>query len=142
MKLNVMIFALALSFHGTTVFANDTDPIDQLKKVAVDFIKVVDENSAETLKQLLHPEMIQYVKMNGKLIPFKAADFIQMVADKKLGGTPRTIELHSANILRGQTGEVRLRAKSDEYDFMYQVSLANDGEKWIIVGILVDILAV
>ena len=114
---------------------------DEIKKVAEQFVKVVDINDAEALKAILHADMYQYVTMGDKLMPFKGTDFIQMVADKKLGGTPRKISHKSAKILRGNSATVSLSAVSEEYDFYYQLSLAKQDGKWIIVGILVDIVS-
>ncbi|MEM9325859.1 MAG: nuclear transport factor 2 family protein [Bacteroidota bacterium] len=111
----------------------------ELEAAAEQFIKVVDANDAESLTQLLHPQMLQYVQLGGDLIPFKAADFIQMVADKKIGGVPRKISHHSANIVRGKTANVIVNAVSEEYDFMYQLSMVKTADQWLIVGILVDI---
>ena len=142
MRTNLLILFTIVYLAGSTQLSYAGNPVDSLENVAELFVKVVDANDAEQLKAMLHPEMIQFVKLGKQLIPFKAADFIQMVADKKIGGKPRTIEIQSANILRGHTGEVRIRAVSEEYDFMYQVSMAKQKENWIITGILVDILPV
>ena len=140
MRLNVLNFSTLFLCISCLSFAYAADPIDGMKNVAAQFVKLVDKNDADQLKKLLHPNMVQHVQMGGKLIPFNGSDFIQMVADKKLGGKPRKIEFHSANVLRGQTGQVILRAVSDEYDFMYQLAMAKDGDNWIITGVLVDIL--
>ena len=118
------------------------DPIDELKKVAIQFVQVVDDNDSEQLKKLLHSDMVQYVQMGPKLIPFKANDFIQMVADKKIGGHPRKISFHAAEMHRGQAGSIQVQAVSDEYDFMYHLNFAKSADKWIIVGIVVDIVEV
>lgn len=112
---------------------------DGLRKAAQEFVKVVDENNAQALEKMLHPQLIQYVQMGDKLIPFKAADFIQMVADKKIGGTPRKVTFKSSHIVRGKTASVVANAVSHEYDFMYQLSMVESGGQWLIVGILVDI---
>ncbi len=139
MKTNVWIFVVVFCLTHTLQIGYAANPIDSLTNVAEQFVKIVDANDAEQLKPLLHPEMVQFVQLGSQLIPFKTADFIQMVADKKIGGKPRDVEVLSANILRGQTAEVRIRAVSDEYDFMYQLAMAKNGSKWIITGVLAEI---
>lgn len=127
------IVAFALSAKG------DIPNEDELRKTAREFVKVVDDNNAEALEKMLHPQLIQYVQLGEKLIPFKAADFIQMVADKKIGGTPREVTFKSSNIVRGKTASVVVNAVSHEYNFMYQLSMVESEGRWLIVGILVDI---
>lgn len=131
-----MLSLAVVTLTTTTVGDN---PVKEAKKVAETFIKVVDQNDAEQLKKIMHPEMVQFVRMDGNLIPFKTADYIQMVADKKLGGTPRKITHQSAKVIRGETVDVVLKAVSKEYDFMYQIALAKSGADWMVVGLLVDI---
>ena len=142
MKNHVTLLTLILGVT-TSVLAfakkpNDSDK-DDLRKVAEQFVKVVDENNGAELQKLLHPEMLQYVQLGDKLIPFKTPDYIQMVSDKKIGGKPRKVTHKSASILRGNTANVILNAVSDEYDFMYQLSMVKSSGEWIIVGILADI---
>ncbi len=123
----------------TTLFANDKN--DDIKALAEQWVKTVDANDEEALMALLHPQMIQFTKLQGKLIPFKGSDFAKMVGEKKLGGVPRKITIESANILRGETAEVVLYAVSEQYSFMYQISMAKDQGKWLIVSVLTDITA-
>ncbi len=144
--MTLKIFISAVLMLGTLTFGFAYDPnkgedatITDIKAVAEEFVKVVDKNDAEALKALLHPDMIQYTYLGDKLIPFKGVDFAQMVADKKLGGTPRKVNHKSAEIIRDNTAIVVLNAVSSEYDFMYQLSLAKVAESWVIVGILVDV---
>jgi hypothetical protein len=47
--------------------------------------------------------MMQFAKIGDKLMPFKGSDFIKMVADKKLGGSPREISVKNAQVIRGET---------------------------------------
>lgn len=108
-------------------------------QTAKDFVKFVDENDASRLAQILHPEMMQFAKIGDELMPFKASDFVKMVADKKLGGTPREISMKNAQVIRGETVDVTLQAVSQEYDFMYQISLAKEAGKWLVVTVLSDI---
>ena len=125
--------SFALSEEGDILSENE------LRKAAKEFVKVVDNNNAEALEKMLHPQLIQYVQLGEDLIPFKAADLIQMVADKKIGGTPREVTFKSSTIVRGKTASVAVNAVSHEYDFMYQLSMVASEGQWLIVGILVDI---
>ena len=139
-----MLFALLVSviFSGTafTIMERNKESNEkELKSAAEQFIQLVDKNDGEALKELLHPQLVQYVQLGEDLIPFKAEDFIQMVADKKLGGVERKITHKSANIVRGKTANVVVNAVSDEYDFMYQLAMVKSSDSWVIVGILVDI---
>ena len=108
-------------------------------KTANEFVSFVDENNAVALEKILHPQMMQFAKIGDKLMPFKGSDFIKMVADKKLGGHPRTINLKSVQSIRGETVDVLLQAVSEEYDFMYQISLAKESGDWLVVTVLSDI---
>ncbi|MEO1654942.1 MAG: nuclear transport factor 2 family protein [Bacteroidota bacterium] len=134
-----MLFALLTASIFSQSFSG-VNHSDEIKKVAEDFIKAIDANDSRKLEELLHPDMLQYVRLNGKLIAFKASDFIQMIADKKIGGVPRKMTHHSAQIVRGATGQIVLQAVSEEYDFMYQMALAKNEDNWLIVGILVDVV--
>lgn len=115
------------------------DPLVGATQTAEAFVKLVDVNDAEALGKILHPEMVQFAKIGDKIMPFKAADFIQMVSDKKLGGSPRAITLQSVELVRGGTANVILHAVSEEYDFMYQIALAQDQDNWLVVGVMSDI---
>ena len=115
-----------------------TEKNEEVKDVAETFIKTVDNSDADGLRKVLHPEMLQFTQLNGKLIPFKGSDFVKMVEDKKLGGVPRKITHKSAKVLRNGIAEVTLQATSSEYDFMYQISLAKTDGKWLIVGVVND----
>ncbi len=101
---------------ASTLSAKPTGNLKDAKKIAEEFIEVVDKNDAEALTALLHPDMLQYVNFGESLIPFKAADFIIMVAEKKIGGTPRSIKHVAANIIRNGAAYVVLQAVSHEYD--------------------------
>ncbi len=136
---NVLVLgAITFGFALTPKSAEDVT-VAEIKAVAEQFVQVVDNNDAETLQSLLHPDMIQYTAFGDRLIPFKGSDFTQMVADKKLGGVPRQVTHKSAEIIRGNTALVVLNAVSSEFDFMYQLSMAKVADKWVIVGILVDV---
>lgn len=144
--MTLKLFISTILMLGTFTFGfayspeSDIDAsIAEIRAVAEQFVEVVDKSDAETLRSLLHPDMIQYTNLGDRLIPFKGADFAQMVADKKLGGVSRKITHKSAKIIRGNTAFVVLNAVSNEYDFMYQLSLAKVADKWVIVGILVDV---
>ncbi|MEL7001162.1 MAG: nuclear transport factor 2 family protein [Bacteroidota bacterium] len=141
-KLFLITAIIGILTAGTSLAANperEKPSEDQLRKTAMEFVKVVDNNDVEALKKILHPQLIQYVQLGENLVPFKAADFIQMVADKKIGGTPREVTFKSSKIVRGKTGNVVLNAVSHEYDFMYQLSMVEADGQWLIVGILIDI---
>ena len=131
---------MVLTLIGMAVQASEK-PIskDELKKIATIFSRAVDANDAEKLKEILHGDMLQYVRLNGQLIPFKGGDFIQMIADKKIGGKPRKLTFKNVEIIRNETAFVIMNAVSDEYDFMYHLSLAKQEDSWVIVNILVDI---
>lgn len=129
----------ALTFGFANYSHNEAASVSEIKAVAEQFVAVVDKNDAESLRKLLHPDMLQYTYLGDKLIPFKGSDFAQMVADKKLGGVPRKVSHKSAKIIRDNTGLVVMSAISSEYDFMYQLSLAKVDDQWLIVGILVDV---
>lgn len=144
--MTLKLFISTVLMLGTLTFGFAFDPnkgeeasVAKIKAVAEQFVEVVDKNDAEALRGLLHPDMIQYTYLGDKLIPFKGADFAQLVADKKLGGVPRKVTHKSAKIIRDNTALVVLNAVSSEYDFMYQLSLARVADQWTIVGILVDV---
>lgn len=123
----------------TSVPATADDPLADAAQTAEAFVKLVDDSNAEELAKILHPDMMQYAKLGEKIMPFKAADFVQMVADKKLGGTPREVSLENVQLIRGNTADVVLHAVSAEYDFMYQISLIKDTDQWLIVSVMSDI---
>ena len=137
-KNSIITTAIITCFFAAPGHASDD--LNGAKKVAEKFIQLVDKNQAEELKAIMHPDMLQYTNLDGKLIPFKGTDFIQMVADKKLGGEPRKISHKSADVIRGSSAYVIVNAVSAEYDFMYHLSMAKQEENWVIVGILVDIV--
>ncbi len=133
-----MILMFMMSIMTTYWMPNDEALADAIK-TAKDFVVFVDENDATSLEKIVHTEMMQFAKIGDKLMPFKGSDFVKMVADKKLGGTPREITLKSVRLIRGETVDVVLQAVSHEYDFMYQISLAKESGKWLIVTVLSDI---
>ncbi|MEM8893810.1 MAG: nuclear transport factor 2 family protein [Bacteroidota bacterium] len=133
------IYLAASAFFVSGIALADGKSKAEVSELASSFIEAVDENNDAALKELLHADMIQYVRLNGNLIPFHAKDFIQMIADKKLGGVPREFTVSSAKIVRDQTAYADVNAVSDEYDFMYHISMAHSGQRWVIVGIIADI---
>ncbi len=135
MKMILLVMMSIMANYNTPNEKAFTDAVQTAK----DFIKFVDESDAASLETILHAEMMQFAKIGDKLMPFKGGDFIQMVADKKLGGTPREITLKSVQSIRGETVDVILQAVSHEYDFMYQISLAKSSGKWLVVTVLSDI---
>ena len=139
MKSNIFILMTVFCSLFTMQYAHAADPIDDIKKVADQFVKLVDINDVDNLKPLLHVDLVQFVFLGDKWIPFKTPDFIQMVSEKKIGGKPRTVEYQNVVMLSEKTGQARIRAVSDEYDFVYQLSLVKDGKNWIIVGITTEI---
>jgi len=91
----------------------------------------------------LEPSSLQYVLIGGKFNTFTAEQYIKMVADKKLGGKPRTINYQHAEFLGDNLAVVVLQAVSSEYDFLYQLSMARSNSgKWEIVGVTTEIKGV
>lgn len=135
--MKTMLFLFFTVFGSLSMSAED--PLAGAVETATAFIQLVDDNEAEALTKILHPEMIQFAKIGGKLHPFKAADFIQMVADKKLGGKTREITIHTVQLVRDGTVNIVLQAVSEEYDFMYQIALAKASDQWQVVGVMSDI---
>lgn len=136
-QMKMMLFLLLSVF--TTTSTPSSDPLADALETATAFVQLVDDNDAKGLAKILHPEMMQFAKIGDDLHPFKTADFIQMVADKKLGGQARTITVQQVQLVRDNTVNVVLHAVSKEYDFMYQIALAKSNEQWQVVGVLSDI---
>lgn len=113
--------------------------LDNAKKIAKQFIESADVQNADLMRESMHENCQQFIQLDGKLMITPIAEYVQLIADKKLGGKPRKIDFRKAEILRGGTASVIINATSDEYDFYYQVSLAKVGGKWVIVNILGDI---
>ena len=134
------IIATTLLTFFFTAEGGTLNELEGAKETAEKFVKFIDKSEADKLRAIVHPDMLQYTNLGGKLIPFKGADFIQMVADKKLGGKPRKVSHKSADIIRGNAAYVTLNAVSEEYDFLYQLSMAKQASgNWIIVGISAEI---
>lgn len=123
----------------TAYYGPNDNTLSEALKTAKEFVTFVDVNDATNLEKILHPEMMQFAKIGDKLMPFKGKDFIKMVADKKLGGSPREITVKSVQVIREGAVDIHLRAVSKEYDFMYQISLAQEAGKWIVVTVLSEI---
>ena len=135
-KLSIALFALML-FTATTEAQNTKD---ELKKMAKMFVEGADVQDPEMLEQVLEPSSLQYVAMGGKLVTFPADQYIAMIKDKKLGGKPRKITYKDVKTIGDKLGMVVLNAVSEEYDFLYQLSLAKTAEgNWVIVGITAEI---
>ena len=115
------------------------DSVAGMRMAAEQFIKVVDDQSEKPLASLLHPELVHYVQLGDQLLTFGAADYIQMVAEKKVGGKPRKVNILSISTGRNGIGEVKLQAVSEEYDFMYYLSMVQQNDQWVIIGIVADL---
>ncbi|MEM9078444.1 MAG: nuclear transport factor 2 family protein [Bacteroidota bacterium] len=115
----------------------------KIKQVAAQFVKGADVQDGKLLEEILEPESLQYVLIGGKLNMFSAKDYIQMVNDKKLGGKPRKITYRHAELLGSNLAVVVLNAVSEEFDFLYQLSMTKlSNGKWEIVGITAEISGV
>ncbi|WP_435623537.1 nuclear transport factor 2 family protein [Flagellimonas sp.] len=127
----------------TVVFATTANAQEsevKIKKIAAQFIKGADVNDGRLLEDVLEPKSLQYVLIGGKLSTFSAQDYIKMVNEKKLGGKPRKITYRHAEFLGNNLAVVVLNAVSEEYDFLYQLSMAKSAKgKWEIVGITAEI---
>ncbi len=139
MKIKKLVLSTMLL---TMVFAigNAQDAKKEIKQIAVQFVKGADVQDGKLLEEILEPKSLQYVLINGKLNTFSAKDYIQMVNDKKLGGKPRKITFRHAEFLGDNLAVVVLNAVSEEYDFLYQLSMTKlESGKWEIVGITAEI---
>lgn len=115
-------------------------PEETIKKLAKTFIEGADQQKGSMLKEILHPQGQQFVRLGGKLSIITAEQYIQLVDDKKLGGTPRKITFGKVKLVTDNLGLVDLTALSDKYSFKYQLSLAkNETGEWTIVNIMADI---
>ncbi len=135
-KLVCSALLLTLVFTVTTAQESKT----KIKKIAAQFVKGADVNDGKLLEDVLEPNSLQYVLVGGKLNTFSAQDYIKMVNEKQLGGKPRKITYRHAEFLGSNLAVVVLNAVSEEYDFLYQLSmtkLANG--KWEIVGVTAEI---
>ncbi len=139
MKIQKLLFcALALVFISATGSAQDAK--SKIKQVAGQFVKGADIQDGKMLEKILEPGSLQYVVLGDKLNTFSAKDYIQMINDKKLGGKPRKVKYHHAELLGNHMAVVVLSAVSEEYEFLYQLSMTSLGDgKWTIVGITAEI---
>ena len=129
----------------TMVFAMGSaqDAKKEIKQIAAQFVKGADVQDGKLLEDILEPKSLQYVLIGGKLNTFSAKDYIKMVNDKQLGGKPRKITYRHAEFLGENLAVVVLNAVSEEYDFLYQLSMTKLGSgKWEIVGITAEITGV
>lgn len=116
------------------------DSKSMIKQVSAQFVSGADVQDGELLKTVLEPQSLQYVLIGGKPSMFTAEQYIQMINEKKLGGKPRAITYKHAELLGEHLAVVVLNAVSDEYDFLYQFSLMENGQgKWKIVGVTAEI---
>ncbi|GEM_PF-3169093 len=133
------ICSIVVVLFVSSIAVADGKSKNEVSELATAFIEAVDGNDDAALIEMLHTDMIQYVRLDGNLIPFQAKDFIQMIADKKIGGVPREFTLEAVEIVRDKTAYADVNAVSHEYDFMYHISMAHNGRRWVIVGIIADI---
>lgn len=112
----------------------------KIKQIAAQFVKGADVNDGKLLEDVLEPKSLQYVLIGGELNIFSAKDYIKMVNEKKLGGKPRKITYRHAEFLGDNLAVVVLNAVSEEFDFLYQLSMTKlaNGE-WEIVGVTTEI---
>lgn len=139
MERKKIIFSALLCLLAFT-FASAQESKTKIKQIAAQFVKGADVQDGKLLEEVLAPKSLQHVLMGGKLNTFSAEDYIQMVNDKKLGGKPRTITYKHAEFLGDNLAVVVVNAVSEEYDFLYQLSmtkLANGA--WEIVAVVAEI---
>ena len=130
------VLLLTLAFG--VVHAQDSKTV--IKKVAAQFVKGADVQDGKLLEEVLEPKSLQYVLVGGKRNTFSAEDYINMVNDKQLGGKPRKITYRHAEFLGENLAVVVLNAVSEEYDFLYQLSMTKQADgKWEIVGVSTEI---
>ena len=139
MMSKVLIFLSMGLFVMKSTPKDGPDSVADMRMAAEQFVKVVDEQSAEPLTSLLHPDLVHYVQLGDQLLTFGAADYIKMVADKKVGGKPRKMNILSISKGRNGMGEVKLHAVSETYDFMYYLTMVQQNDQWVIIGIVADI---
>lgn len=130
--------ALLLTVVFATAIAQESKA--KIKQIAAQFVKGADVNDGKLLEDVLEPKSFQYVLVGGKLNMFSAQDYIRMVNERQLGGKPRKITYRHAEFLGNNLAVVVLNAVSEEYDFLYQLSMAKlaNGE-WEIVGVTAEI---
>lgn len=137
MVIKKLVFSVLLL---TFAFGSAQESKVKIKQVAAQFVRGADVQDGELLKEILEPKSLQYVLVRGKLNTFSAKEYIKMVNDKQLGGKPRKITYRHAEFLGKNLAVVVLNAVSEEYDFLYQLSMTKlaDG-KWEIVGVTAEI---
>ncbi|UJH67809.1 nuclear transport factor 2 family protein [Allomuricauda sp. SCSIO 65647] len=137
MVIKKLVFSVLLL---TFAFSSAQESKVKIKQVAAQFVRGADVQDGELLKEVLEPKSLQYVLVGGKLNTFSAKEYIKMVNDKQLGGKPRKITYRHAEFLGKNLAVVVLNAVSEEYDFLYQLSMTKlaDG-KWEIVGVTAEI---
>jgi len=134
------LFTSALLLIGVIGLASAQESKDGIKKIAAQFVEAADVQNATLLAEVLEVNSQQTVLMGGKFSTFTAEKYIQMIADKKLGGKPRSITYKHAEFLSDNLAVVVLNAVSSEHDFLYQLSMAkSQNGKWEIVGITAEI---
>ena len=98
------------------------DPIDDIKQIAKQFV-----NTPRPWYR-----MCTWIRNS---FPLRSPDFIQMAADKKIGGKPRKIEFRGASLLPGEIAGVRVRAINEEYIYCHPI-VPEEPAEWASIGVV------
>ena|SRR5688572_225505 len=108
---------------------------DQVKGVVIDFVSGGDTNDVGLLEKVLHPDFqnVQdgFFEEKGIFI-FSKEKYKKLVETKRFGGSPRSIEFNTVEIL-GDLAYVRARLESEFLIFNSILLLGNEAGVWKVI---------
>jgi hypothetical protein len=115
-----MTTMLIAALSSGLAHANNCTPTDTVKA----FAQAADVREANTLETLLHPEFRVVFSMSGSqdasLLP--RATWFKMLGEGKIGGTPRSLTVHSSAQNAGvSTVQATLNGASGRFESVYTV---------------------
>ena len=132
---NQILFLFSVLIMGVLVSNLEASAESEIKEKINQFVKAGDEQEPSSLEGILHPDYRITFAFPGetKVTILSREMYLQMLKDKKLGGTKRSIKIEEVTI-RGNTALVRAKLESEVMRFSIFFSFINVGEGWKLIS--------
>ena len=127
-----------MTMMTTAFFEKSTDEKSEIKSLITKFASGADLQDAALLATVLHEESQQFFNGPDGLMRLSRENYLSMINQKKIGGSPRKLTIDSVEIT-GNLAIAQATMKNEKMLFENYFSLMKVEDSWQIISIIMQV---
>ena len=134
---SILFFVSALLVMGISI-QTPVEYDDDIRGIVKQFSEAADQQDTALMEGILHTEAQQFFVGPQGLVRLTTPAYMDMLAQKQIGGTPRSLEISAVDI-QGNLASVKASMDNDAMHFENFFSLMKIDDEWKIVSVILSV---